>query len=99
MRLTSLRREPILVRPLPTPEKASKVTAPDNLVSGSAAQTDPAIDISTTPDIDLRAAPRYPCRHVRVTRILAKPNFQCLVGYIRDISTTGICVRCADAIP
>ncbi len=75
------------------------MAAQDKLVSASSDQTDAAIDLSTTPDLDLRAAPRYPCRHVRVTRILAKPSFQCLLGYIRDISTTGICVRCAEVIP
>ena len=53
----------------------------------------------TAADIDLRQAPRHYCANVRITRVLAKPTFHCLIAYVRDISIKGVCLRSFEPVP
>src|SRR5262249_31163813 len=55
--------------------------------------------IATVPGSDLRREPRYRCPRVRVARFVAKPTYTCFLGYVRDVSLRGICLRCPEMIP
>lgn len=50
-------------------------------------------------EIERRAIPRHRCPDVRVSRVVARPAFKSLVANFRDLSTTGVCLRCPDELP
>lgn len=67
-------------------------------ITESLPETTLVIDLSTAPEFRIRTVPRHRCRQVRLTRIVAKPGFQCLRVRVQDISIKGICLRCPEAL-
>ena len=52
----------------------------------------------TNQEIDLRAAARHFCARVVPIRVLTKPSYYCLYGFVRDVSVRGMSLRCKHAL-